>query len=60
MTHARIWAGAVVVVGLLGVLGLSGSLERDTFQNSPSRGILGLGGAAFVVQDTIMQNQERG
>ena len=29
MTHARMWVGAVVVVGLLGVLGLSGSLERD-------------------------------
>ena len=28
MTHARMWVGAVVVVGLLGVLGLSGSLER--------------------------------
>jgi hypothetical protein len=28
MTHARMWVG-VVVVGLLGVLGLSGSLERD-------------------------------
>ena len=29
MTHARMWVGAVVVVGLLGVLGLSGSLKRD-------------------------------
>jgi uncharacterized membrane protein len=28
MTHARMWVGAVVVVGLLGVLGLSGSLDR--------------------------------
>ena len=28
MTHARRWVGAVVVVGLLVVLGLSGSLER--------------------------------
>ena len=28
MTHARMWVGAVVVVGLLGVLGLFGSLER--------------------------------
>jgi parallel beta helix pectate lyase-like protein len=28
MTHARMWVG-VVVVGLVGVLGLSGSLERD-------------------------------
>ena len=29
MTHARMWVGTVVVVGLLGLLGLSGSLERD-------------------------------
>jgi hypothetical protein len=29
MTHARKWVGAVVVVGLLGVLGLSGSLKQD-------------------------------
>jgi hypothetical protein len=28
MTHARMWVGAVVVVGLLGVLGLFGSQER--------------------------------
>jgi hypothetical protein len=28
MTHARMWVGAVVVVGLLGILGLSGSQER--------------------------------
>ena len=28
MTHARMWVGAVVVVGLLGLLGLSGSQER--------------------------------
>lgn len=28
MTHVRMWVGAVVVVGLLGVLGLFGSQER--------------------------------
>jgi len=28
MIHARMWVGAVVVIGLLGVLGLSGSLDR--------------------------------
>jgi Right handed beta helix region len=144
MTHARMWVGAVVVVGLLGILGLSGSLDRGvgvagadsavkkvkcdtgqtltealqkakpgdtlqvtgtchervtittdrltldgggsavldggdgpteffeavvtidgvqgvtlmgfTIQNSPSLGILGVGGAAFVVQDTTMQH----
>jgi nitrous oxidase accessory protein NosD len=28
MTHARMWVGVAVVVGLLGVLGLSGSQER--------------------------------
>ena len=28
MTHARMWVGAVVVVGWLGVLALSGNLER--------------------------------
>jgi Right handed beta helix region len=140
MTHARMWVGAVVVVGLLGVLGLFGSQERAvgvagadsavkkvkcdegqtltdalktakpgdtlkvtgtcqervtittdrltldgggsgptelfeavvtidgvqgvtlmgfTIQNSPSLGILGVGGAAFVVQDTTMQNNGR-
>jgi nitrous oxidase accessory protein NosD len=144
MTHARVWIGTLVVVGLLGALGLSGSLERDvgvagadspvkkvkcdkgqtltdalkkakpgdtlqvtgtchervtittdrltldggssavldgeggptkffegvvtidgvqgvtligfTIQNSPGQGILGVGGAAFVVKDTTMQN----
>ena len=147
MTHARMWVGAVVVVGLLGILGLSGSLDRGvgvagadsavkkvecdkgqtltealqkakpgdtlqvtgtchervtittdrltldgggsavldgggrpdrvfegvvtmdgvqgvtltgfTIQNGPSLGILGVGGAAFVVQDTTMQNNGR-
>jgi Right handed beta helix region len=145
MTHARMWVGAVVVVRLLCILGLSGSLERDmgvagadssvkklkcdkgqtltealrkakpgdtlqvtgtchervtittdrltldgggsavldggvggpteffegvvtidgvqgvtltgfTIQNGPSQGILGVGGAAFVVKDTTIQN----
>ena len=28
MTHARMWVGAVVMVGWLGVLALSGNLER--------------------------------
>jgi Right handed beta helix region len=147
MTHARMWAGAVVVVGLLGVLALSGNLERGlgvvvadsavkkvecdkgqtltdalkkakpgdtllvtgtcqervtitidrltldgggsavldggggpteffegvvtidgvqgvtlmgfTIQNGPSLGILGVGGAAFVVQDTTIQQNGR-
>ena len=145
MTFARMWVGAVAVVGLLGVLGLSGILEREmgaagadsavkkvkcdkgqtltealrkakpgdtlqvtgtcheqvtittdgltldgggsavldggggsptssfeavvtidgaqrvtlmgfTIQNSPGQGILGVGGAAFVVKDTTLQN----
>jgi Right handed beta helix region len=145
MIHARMWVGALVVVGLLGVLALSGNLERDvgvagadsavkkvecdkgqtltdalkkakpgdtlqvtgtchervtittdrltldgggsavldgdggsptelfeavliidgvqgvtlmgfTIQNGPSLGILGVGGAAFVVKDTTLQN----
>jgi nitrous oxidase accessory protein NosD len=144
MMHARMWAGAVVVVGLLGAFGLSVSLERGagvagadsavkkvkcdngqtltealkkakpgdtlqvsgtcqervtittdrltldgggsavldggggpteffeavvtidgahgvtligfTIQSSPGQGILGVGGAAFVVQNTAMQN----
>ena len=36
------------------------TLMGFTIQNSPSQGILGVGGAAFVVKDTTMQNQERG
>jgi len=145
MTHARMWVGTVVTVGLLGMLALSGSLERGvgvagadssvkkvkcnegqtlkaelqkakpgdtlqvtgtchervtittdrltldgggsavldggaggsteffegvvtidgvqgvsltgfTIQNGPNQGILGVGGAAFVVKDTTMQN----
>jgi polygalacturonase len=36
------------------------SLMGFTIQNSPCQGILGVGGAAFVVKDTTMQNQERG
>jgi hypothetical protein len=140
MTHARMWVGAVVVVGLLGVRALSGNLDRGvgvagadsaaqkvkcdtgqtltealrkakpgdtlqvtgtcqervtittdrltldgggggstelfeavvtvdgmqgvtlmgfTIQNGPSLGILGVGGAAFVVQDTTVQNNGR-
>jgi hypothetical protein len=36
------------------------SLMGFTIQNRPSQGVLGMGGAAFVVKDTAMQNQERG
>jgi hypothetical protein len=43
--------GAVTIDGVQGV-----SLMGFTIQNSPGQGILGVGGAAFVVKDTTMQN----
>jgi parallel beta helix pectate lyase-like protein len=43
--------GAVTIDGVQGV-----TLMGFTIQNSPGQGILGVGGAAFVVKDTTMQN----
>ena len=46
--------GVVTMDGVQGV-----TLTGFTIQNGPSLGILGVGGAAFVVQDTTMQNNGR-
>jgi Right handed beta helix region len=43
--------GVVTIDGAHGV-----TLMGFTIRNSPGQGILGVGGAAFVVQDTTMQN----
>jgi hypothetical protein len=43
--------GVVTIDGVQGV-----TLRGFTIQNGPSLGILGVGGAAFVVQDTTIQN----
>jgi hypothetical protein len=43
--------GVVTIDGVQGA-----TLMGFTIQNSPGQGILGVGGAAFVVKDTIMQN----
>jgi hypothetical protein len=43
MTHVRIWVGAMVVVGLLGALGLSGSHHRGV-------GVAGAGSAVKKVE----------
>jgi parallel beta helix pectate lyase-like protein len=43
--------GVVTIDGVQGV-----TLKGFTIRNSPGQGIFGVGGAAFVVKDTIMQN----